>query len=105
MSYKFTSDGRHLGKGISWRKGQGVPKGFPIEDMLASGAIELVSETPPEPQKGTSKPKTAKTEHNYTDMSYKELGDEIERRGLTYVRSKDDRIDCLLLDDIGGAND
>ena len=102
MSYKFTADGRHLGKGISWRKGQGVPKGFPIEDMLAEGTIELVPETPPEPQNATSKPKT---EHDYTDMSYKELGDEIERRGLEYQRSTEDRIDRLLEDDKGGAND
>lgn len=89
--YRFTADGQHLGKGITWRKGQAVPPGMPIEDMLKSGAI--VMEVAPE------------TQAEYTDMTHKELGELMERRGLEYARSKEDRIDRLLEDDKGGVND
>ena len=102
--YKFTSDGRHLGKGISWRKGQSVPKNFPIEDMLAEGAIELVSEMPPEPQKATSKP-NSEQKAEYTDLTVAELTDVLRERDLTIRGTKQEKIDRLLEDDKGGAND
>ena len=102
--YRFKTDGRHLGKGIEWRKGQGVPNGFPIEDMLAEGTIELVTEMTPEPQKGTSKPITDEAV-DYTDMTVSDLTAVLRERDLTIRGSKQEKIDRLLEDDKGGAND
>lgn len=87
--YRFAIDVNHLGTGKSYRKGQIVPKNIPhIEALIASKAVYRVSNEIPD-----------KTIYNYTEMSYKALGDLMEERGLDFERSKEARIESLLESD------
>lgn len=87
--YRFAIDVNYLATGKKYRKGQIVPLDLPNrESIINSKAV----------YRG-SKESADKVVHDYSDLSYNELGDLMEQRGLEFRRSTEDRIEALLESD------
>lgn len=87
--YRFAIDVNYLATGKKYRKGQIVPLDLPNrESIINSKAVYRVA-----------KESADEVVHDYSDLSYNELGDLMEQRGLEFRRSTEDRIEALLESD------
>jgi len=87
--YRFAIDVNYLATGKKYRKGQIVPLDLPNrESIIDSKAVYRVS-----------KESADEVVYDYSDLSYNELGDLMEQRGLAFERSMKARIEALLESD------
>jgi len=87
--YRFAIDVNYLATGKKYRKGQIVPLDLPNrESIINSKAV----------YRG-SKESADKVVYDYSNMSYQELGDLMDERGLAFERSTEARIKALLESD------
>lgn len=87
--YRFAIDVNYLATGKKYRKGQIVPLDLPNrEAIINSKAVYRVS-----------KEVIPDKVYDYSDMSYQELGDLMDERGLEFERSTEARIKALLESD------
>ena len=87
--YRFAIDVNYLATGKKYRKGQIVPLDLPNrESIINSKAV----------YRGSKEVIPDKV-YDYSDMSYQELGDLMDERGLAFERSMKARIEALLESD------